>query len=73
MVVEHLFRNLKEMWKTLKNLIINLDLKKIPSLILACCLLHNTIIDKNNLIDESIVLWRHHNLGCRQKVMKNVP
>lgn len=73
MIIEHLFRILKGMWKILQNPIKNLDLKRIPSLILACCLLYNIVIDRNDLIDKSIIFWRYHNLRYRKKVVKNVP
>uniref|UniRef100_A0A7I3ZKV1 Uncharacterized protein n=1 Tax=Physcomitrium patens TaxID=3218 RepID=A0A7I3ZKV1_PHYPA len=42
-------------------------------MILTCCLLYNIVIDKNDLIDESVVLWRHHNLGYRQQLVENLP
>jgi len=73
MVVERSFGILKGMWRILKNPITKPDLKRIPSLILACCLLHNIVIDKKDVIDESIALWGHHNLGYRQQVVRGVP
>lgn len=72
MIIEHSFRILKGMCKILKNPFTNCDLKRVPSLILACCLLHNNIIDKNDLIHELIILWRHLNLEYRHEVVKNI-
>lgn len=36
-------------------------------------MLHNIVIDKNDVIHKFIILWIHHNLGYRQQVVKNVP
>jgi len=56
MVVERAFGILKGMWRIFKTLMISPDLKRVPSLILACCVFHNIVIDRNNEIHESIVL-----------------
>jgi len=52
---------------------ISQDLKKILTLIFCFCILHNIIIDKNEEIDKSIVLWGHHDQVYRQQVVKDPP
>lgn len=39
---------------------------------MTCCLIYNIVIDKNDVIDEIVVLWGHHDLGYKQ-VVKNLP
>jgi len=42
-------------------------------LIVVCCLHHNTIIDRKNIIDESIVLQGHHAFGYTQRIAQSPP
>ena len=52
MCLERAFDILKGLWKTLKKPMTHVHLQKIPSLIVACCILHNIVIDRNDIIDE---------------------
>lgn len=60
MVVKRAFGVLKRMWRILKRPLTQPNVTKIPRLIIACCILHNLIISRDEPIDESIVLWGHH-------------
>ena len=53
-------RNFKRNLKNPKKTVTQIDLQKIPSLIVACCILHNIVIDMSDIIDEGLVLWGLH-------------
>ncbi|MCO5591135.1 hypothetical protein L7F22_045116 [Adiantum nelumboides] len=44
-IVEHAFGRLKGTWQILKGTISSPNLSKLPSLIYACCILHNMVVD----------------------------
>ncbi|MCO5571393.1 hypothetical protein L7F22_025133 [Adiantum nelumboides] len=53
-IVERAFGRLKGAWQKLKGTISSLDVSKLPSLIYACCILHNMVVDigVDNLVHE---------------------
>jgi hypothetical protein len=61
MCVERAFCILKGVWRILKKPMTHVHLQNIPLLVVACCILHNIIIDRIDIIDEDLVLWDHHN------------
>lgn len=38
----------------------HVDLRKLPSLIVTWCNLHNIVIDRNDIIDEGLLFWSHY-------------
>ena len=44
-----------------------------PSLIVACVLLHNIILNTKDEVDETLVLWGHHDEGYRQQLSRVPP
>ena len=73
MCVEYAFGILKRVWRILKKPMTHVDLQKIPSLIVACCILHNIVIDRIDIIDEGLVLWGHHDEGYTEIVDRTAP
>jgi hypothetical protein len=73
MCVERAFGILKGVWRILKKPMTHVHLQNIPSLIVACCILHNIIIDRNDILDESLVLWGHHDERYTESVDRTVP
>ena len=49
------------------------DLQKIPSLIIVCCILYNIIINWNNIIDEDLILFYHHDKGYTVIIDRTTP
>ena len=42
---------------------------EVLSLIVACCILHNIVLDRNNIkVYEGLVLWGHHDEGYTEIV-----
>ncbi|MCO5571919.1 hypothetical protein L7F22_025670 [Adiantum nelumboides] len=56
-VVERSFARLKCTWQILKGTICSQDIRKLPNVILACCILHNMVV---TLSDEQVDLEDHH-------------
>ncbi|KAL2622914.1 hypothetical protein R1flu_003119 [Riccia fluitans] len=62
-VVDNAFSYLKGMWGMLGKPNRNSNSSKLSSLIFACCLLHNIVIDRGEAIDNELMLSRHHDEG----------
>ena len=73
MCVERAFGILKGVWRVLKTPMIHVHLQNIPSFIVAYCILHNIVIDRNDIIDEGLVLWDHHDEGYTESVDRTTP
>ncbi|GAV88535.1 DDE_4 domain-containing protein, partial [Cephalotus follicularis] len=54
----------KAMWRP--------DKRKLPSIILLCCLLHNIIIDSGDQLHPDAALFGHHDSGYRDQCCKQV-
>lgn len=57
------FAQLKGSWRILSKVMWRPDRKKLPSIILVCCLLHNIIIDCGDYLLEDVPLSGHHDSG----------
>lgn len=57
------FSLLKGCWRILNKVMWRPDKRKLPSIILVCCLLHNIIIDCGDCFAPDIALSCHHDLG----------
>ncbi|XP_076949497.1 protein ANTAGONIST OF LIKE HETEROCHROMATIN PROTEIN 1-like [Bidens hawaiensis] len=65
------FSQLKGSWRILNKVMWRPDKKKLPSIIVVCCLLHNIIIDCGDCIEPDVSLSGHHDSGyveqwCKQ-------
>ncbi|KAF3436260.1 hypothetical protein FNV43_RR23352 [Rhamnella rubrinervis] len=66
------FSQLKGSWRILNKVMWRPDKRKLPSIILVCCLLHNIIIDTGDKLHPDVALSGHHDLGYREHCCKQV-
>ena len=71
--IKRAFGILDGVWRILKKPITHVHLQNISSLIVACCILHNIVIDRNNIVDEGLVIWGHHDEGYTEIVDRTAP
>ncbi|XP_071724241.1 protein ANTAGONIST OF LIKE HETEROCHROMATIN PROTEIN 1 [Rutidosis leptorrhynchoides] len=57
------FLQLKGSWRILNKVMWRPDKRKLPSIILVCCLLHNIIIDSGDRLHPDVELSGHHDSG----------
>ncbi|BFI37286.1 hypothetical protein AXG93_3457s1380 [Marchantia polymorpha subsp. ruderalis] len=62
-VVDNAFAYLKGVWRMLYKANRNPNTPKLSSLVFACCLLHNILLDRGEVIDEKLWLNGHHDEG----------
>jgi hypothetical protein len=60
MCVDCAFGILKGVWRILKKPMTHIHLQNIHSLIVACCILYNIVIDRIDSIDEGLLFCGHH-------------
>ncbi|XP_021764371.1 protein ANTAGONIST OF LIKE HETEROCHROMATIN PROTEIN 1-like isoform X2 [Chenopodium quinoa] len=63
---------LKGSWRILSKVMWRPDKSKLPSIILACCLLHNIMIDCGDKLLSDIAIPGHHDLGYEEQSCKLV-
>ncbi|KAL1312178.1 hypothetical protein HN51_038781 [Arachis hypogaea] len=63
---------LKGGWRILSKVMWRPDKRKLPSIILTCCLLHNIIIDCGDTLHPDVALSGHHDSGYREQHCKQV-
>ncbi|KAM1042001.1 hypothetical protein FF1_031155 [Malus domestica] len=66
------FLQLKGTWRILSKVMWRPDKRKLPSIILVCCLLHNIIIDSGDILDPDVALSGHHDSGYGEQCSKQV-
>ncbi|CAH9081155.1 unnamed protein product [Cuscuta europaea] len=66
------FSQLKGVWRILSKVMWRPDKRKLPSIILVCCLLHNIIIDCGDCLHQDAALIRHHDSGYSRQKCKEV-
>lgn len=66
------FSLLKGSWRILSKVMWRPDKKKLPSIILTCCLLHNIIIDCGDTLHPDVALSGHHDSGYQEQCCKQV-
>lgn len=66
------FSHLKGSWRILSKVMWRPDKRKLPSIILACCLLHNIMIDRGDKLHSDIVWPGHHDLGYEEQYCGHV-
>lgn len=64
------FAQLKGSWRILSKVMWRPDRRKLPSIILVCCLLHNIIIDCGDYLEEDVALSGHHDVGYSERYCK---
>lgn len=65
-VAKEAFVKLKENWKILKVLLWRPDKHRLPKIILACCILHNILIDMEDEVQEKLDFSNMRDLDYRQ-------
>lgn len=66
------FLQLKGGWRILSKVMWRPDKRKLPSIILVCCLLHNIIIDSGDQLHPDVALADHHDSGYGEQCCKQV-
>lgn len=66
------FLQLKGSWRILNKVMWRPDKRKLPSIILVCCLLHNIIIDSGDQLHPDVALSGHHDSGYVEQYCKQV-
>ncbi|XP_021612739.1 protein ANTAGONIST OF LIKE HETEROCHROMATIN PROTEIN 1 [Manihot esculenta] len=66
------FLQLKGSWRILNKVMWRPDKRKLPSIILVCCLLHNIIIDNGDQLHPDVALSGHHDSGYGEELCKQV-
>ncbi|KAK7285307.1 hypothetical protein RJT34_20074 [Clitoria ternatea] len=66
------FSLLKGSWRILSKVMWRPDKRKLPSIILTCCLLHNIIIDCGDSLHSDVALSGHHDSGYKEQCCKQV-
>ncbi|XP_059660464.1 protein ANTAGONIST OF LIKE HETEROCHROMATIN PROTEIN 1 [Cornus florida] len=64
------FLQLKGSWRILNKVMWRPDKRKLPSIILVCCLLHNIIIDNGDSLRPDVALSGHHDSGYVEQCCK---
>lgn len=70
LVAQRALARLKDVWKMIHGVMWRPDKHRLPRVILACCILHNIVIDMDDdVFDElTLNLTRQHDLGYRPEV-----
>ncbi|XP_022960391.1 protein ANTAGONIST OF LIKE HETEROCHROMATIN PROTEIN 1 isoform X2 [Cucurbita moschata] len=66
------FSQLKGSWRILNKVMWRPDKRKLPSIILVCCLLQNIIIDNGDELQPDVALSGHHDLGYQEHCCKQI-
>lgn len=66
------FSLLKGSWRILSKVMWRPDKRKLPSIILTCCLLHNIVIDCGDTLHPDVALSAHHDSGYQEQYCKQV-
>ncbi|KAJ8749482.1 hypothetical protein K2173_025677 [Erythroxylum novogranatense] len=66
------FLQLKGSWRILNKVMWRPDKRKLPSIILVCCLLQNIMIDSGDQLHPDVALSGHHDYGYGEQCCKQV-
>ncbi|KAK2987153.1 hypothetical protein RJ640_019713 [Escallonia rubra] len=66
------FLQLKGSWRILNKVMWRPDKRKLPSIILVCCLLHNIIIDCGDMLQPDVSLSGSHDSGYVEQCCKQI-
>ncbi|XP_041000421.1 protein ALP1-like [Juglans microcarpa x Juglans regia] len=71
MVAQRALARLKEMWKIIQGVMWKPDKHRLPRIILACCILHNIVIDMEDEVQDEMPLSHHHDSNYRQQTCQS--
>ncbi|KAJ8626988.1 hypothetical protein MRB53_020295 [Persea americana] len=71
-LAERALSQLKGSWRILHKVMWRPDKRKLPSIILVCCLLHNIIIDCGDKLHSDVPLQDHHDAGYEEQTCQQV-
>ncbi|XP_042968605.1 protein ALP1-like [Carya illinoinensis] len=71
MVAQRALARLKEMWKIIQGVMWKPDKHRLPRIILACCILHNIVIDMQDEVQDEMPLSHHHDSSYRQQTCQS--
>jgi hypothetical protein len=63
MAVERSFGILKGVWRILRRIMYSPDVTILSKMMITCCMLHNIMLDRTDIIDEDLPLIGHHDEG----------
>lgn len=66
------FSQLKGGWRILNKVMWRPDKRKLPSIVLVCCLLHNIIIDCGDRLNPDVALSTHHDSDYKGHICKQI-
>lgn len=66
------FSQLKGGWRILNKVMWRPDKRKLPSIVLVCCLLHNIIIDCGDRLNPDVALSTHHDSEYKGHICKQI-
>ncbi|GAU12174.1 hypothetical protein TSUD_01400 [Trifolium subterraneum] len=67
MVAKRALARLKEMWKIIGGVMWKPDKRKLPRIVLVCCILHNIVIHLEDEVQDDMPLCRHHDSGYQDQ------
>ncbi|PSR95135.1 Nuclease [Actinidia chinensis var. chinensis] len=67
-VAQRALARLKEMWRIIQGVMWRPDKHRLPRIILACCILHNIVIDMEDESVDELPLSHHHDTGYKQEI-----
>ncbi|KAK1271255.1 hypothetical protein QJS04_geneDACA023683 [Acorus gramineus] len=70
MVAQRALVKLKDMWRIVQGEMWRPDKHRLPRIILVCCLLHNILIDMEDIVQDEMALSHLHDSGYKQQVCK---
>ncbi|XP_059660698.1 protein ALP1-like [Cornus florida] len=71
MVARRALARLKDMWRIIQGEMWRPDKHRLPRFILACCILHNIVIDMEDEVLDELPLSHHHDSGYRQEICES--
>ncbi|KAF8388083.1 hypothetical protein HHK36_026749 [Tetracentron sinense] len=72
LLAERALSQLKGTWRILHKVMWRPDKRKLPSIILVCCLLHNIVIDNGDKLHPDVPLSDHHDSGYGEQSCQQV-
>ncbi|CAL5334242.1 unnamed protein product [Camellia sinensis] len=70
-VAQRALARLRETWKIIQGVMWRPDKHRLPRIILACCILHNIVIDMEDEVLDALPLSHHHDTGYKHEVCES--
>ncbi|KVI11978.1 hypothetical protein Ccrd_009595 [Cynara cardunculus var. scolymus] len=68
LVAQRALARLKDVWRMIQGVMWRPDKHRLPRVILACCILHNIVIDMEDDVLDELTFTHQHDLGYRPEV-----